>query len=186
MKNSVCTWKNASTSNKSPSRSSAPGPSGGSSTETWRGSRRSQRGRSFPPTRSSSPCRSRTLPLRRVTSAATRAWRFCQSGTYPWKYTSFFLFFFQSLSSILMGSLKFASCMNTCSGSWRFGLFTTFLIVVSCFEVTEVTGGSGQLLFCGSVTCNMSLLAASNVHLFCVCMWANANTSMSPQFIWLI
>lgn len=97
-----------------------------------------------------------------------------------------YFFFFQSLSSILMGSLKFASCMNTCSGSWRFGLFTTFLIVVSCFEVTEVTGGSGQLLFCGSVTCNMSLLAASNVHLFYVCMWANANTSRSPQFIWLI
>lgn len=37
----------------------------------------------------------------------------------------------QSLSSTLMGSQKFASCMNTCSASSRSGLFTTFLNVVS-------------------------------------------------------
>lgn len=51
---------------------------------------------------------------------------------------SVILFFFsprQNLSSTLTESRKFASCMNICSVSWRFDLFTTFLNVVSSSSV---------------------------------------------------
>lgn len=67
LKSFARTSKSALTLNKSLWRSSAPGPSEGSSTETWRGSRRSRRDPSCQRTRNSSHCRSKTRLQRKVT-----------------------------------------------------------------------------------------------------------------------